>query len=147
MNNHAADYKNNARSVFEVANQINRGGQAQTTGQQMQMENTNDNGLPLTGQAYLANRATAGTMGNMDDNEFRSVFGDGTIPSNLAGIGATAEQENQARRAIGATAYAALNDQNANIKADRRQQLQNIVDQSGYVAPTQTVRIDHTPHP
>lgn len=145
MSNHAADYKNNARSMFEVANQINRGGQVLTTGQQMEGSRENNNGLLSTGQAYLANRASAGTMGNMDDEEFASVFGrDGVIPSNLAGVGASQEAEDQARMAIGATAYAALNDQNANIRADRRQQLQSIVDQSGYTAPTQTVRIDHS---
>lgn len=116
MMNHAADYKNNNRSMYEVAKGINGGGSAQTTGDYL-----------AANGAYLAGKATSSTMGNMDDNEFDAVFGGG-IP---AGSDANS---------IGATAYAALHDQNANISAERQAKLQKLVDDSGYTPEILDVR-------
>lgn len=125
--NHAADYKNNSRSMFAVAQGINMGGAAQTTGNYLSGMASGGGGAVMSGQAALANKVTATTMGNMDDDAFDEIFAGGVIPA-----GADAAS-------IGAAAYAALNDQNANIKAERRAKLESIVATSGYTPEVQQV--------
>lgn len=110
MANHTADYKQNRRSMFEVAKGINNGGAAQTT-VDYRKNHLDD----------LANSITPGSVGSMDDNEFANVFGNGTIPAN-------ADKE-----AVGRVVYQALNgDGAANIKLKRRRQLEQLLNDSGY---------------
>ena len=141
MANHAADYKNNNRAMFAVAQGINaasdqdRASAVQTTGQY----------LANGGQEALASKVTSNTIGNTDDTAFAETFspdanGD-LMPANLRGDD---EGSRKAREAIGATAYAALNDQNANIKADRRAALEKLVAESGYKPAPQDVNANIT---
>lgn len=127
MSNHALDYKNNDRAMFDVARTIssNPEGNAGLT--------TTD--YVSNNQSNLANKVTAGNIGTMDDNAFNDVFGGYNGRPVAVPDGAD-------MNAIGATAYAALNDQNANIKVERRAALESIVAQSGY-SPTnvQNVRV------
>lgn len=130
MANHAADYKNNNRSMFEVARNINTA--ANTAALSAAASTTTDSYVGAN-NANLAGKVTATTIGNMDDDAFEEMFGgyNGnpvTIPA-----GASANE-------IGAAAYAALNDQNANIKAERRKHLEALVESSGYQAKAQNVQ-------
>ena len=129
--NHGADYKNNNRSMFETAKNIN-----QTQGQAV--TDTNSYLSAADNRAKLAGKVTATTIGNMDEDAFEELFGgyhdkDVSIPT-----GADAKE-------IGAAAYAALSSQNANIKADRRSYLEKIVEASGYTPETQNVNIKSMP--
>ena len=128
--NHSADYKNNNRSMFEVARNINTA--ANTAALSAAASTTTDSYVGAN-NANLAGKVTATTIGNMDDDAFEEMFGgyNGnpvTIPA-----GASANE-------IGAAAYAALNDQNANIKAERRKHLEALVESSGYQAKAQNVQ-------
>lgn len=134
LENHAADYKNNHRSVFAVAQSINssspenRREKIQTTGEYLD----NPTGDAVSGRAELASKITANTIAGMDDNAFEEVFHDGTIPSGVS--------EDKAEM-IAAAAYAALSDQNANIKVDRRAALNNILKNTNYVPSSQRVEV------
>ena len=108
LSNHAADYKNNSRSLFAVAQQINQGGQAQSVERYLDGH-----------RAELAGKVTATTIGNMDDAAFNDLFSSEHSPDGFSS-------------AVGAAAYTALHDQNANIKVGRREELQRIVDNSSY---------------
>ena len=126
MNNHAADYKNNDRSMFDVANNITQGKPAKST-----TEYVNEN------KAALAGKVTASTIASMDDRAFGEVFGgyDDAGKANFdvtAAIpdGVSAEMKQQ----IIASANAALQN-SENIKAERRKFLQDIVS-SGDVSVT-----------
>ena len=127
MANHAAEYKNNNRAMFEVVKNINAGGAAQTTGDFLNQ--VNDEGM--SGRAKLATKATSSTLANMDDEAFDEVF-NGGIPAGL-----DAGQSD----ALGATIYTALNDQNANIKTERRQKLEELLAETGYTPQTQNVNV------
>ena len=129
--NHGADYKNNNRSMFEVAKSINQGEQATST----------DNHLSnADNRAKLAGKVTASTIGNMDDDAFGEIFGGYNNKAVSIPDGADAKQ-------IGAAAYAALSSQNANIKAERRSYLEKIVSNSGYTPETQNVNVTNMPRP
>lgn len=114
MANHAADYKNNNRAMFNVAQSINgnEGGPIDTVSNYVEGH-----------KADLAGKVTASTIGTMDDSAFNEIFGNGEIP---AGANSAA---------IGEIAYKAMSTQNANIKSDRMAKLKEIVGQSGYSAP------------
>ena len=114
MANHAADYKNNNRAMFNVAQSINsgEGGPIDTVSNYVEGH-----------KADLAGKVTASTIGTMDDSAFSEIFGNGEIP---AGTNSAA---------IGEIAYKAMSTQNANIKSDRMAKLKEIVKQSGYSAP------------
>lgn len=125
MAKHAADYKNNNRSMFEVAKDINLGNQAQST--------TAYTSSPLN-RAHLADSVTATTIGNMDDGSFEETFGGYHGKTVDIPMGAN-------RIEVGRAAYDALHDQNANIKGKRREYLQEIVNKSGYRPPVQKVKV------
>ena len=116
--------------MFEVARNINTA--ANTAALSAAASTTTDSYVGAN-NANLAGKVTATTIGNMDDDAFEEMFGgyNGnpvTIPA-----GASANE-------IGAAAYAALNDQNANIKAERRKHLEALVESSGYQAKAQNVQ-------
>ena len=133
MANHAADFKNNNRSMYEVAKTINTSTGAAATG-----AGATVGSYVAAHQADLAGKVTATTIGNMDDEAFKEIFG-GYGVSQHAAIPAGVNAGNAA--AIGAIAYAALNDQNANIKAERRGYLEDILRRSGYVPDPQRVDV------
>lgn len=114
MANHAADYKNNNRAMFNVAQSINSG-----EGGPIDTVSNYAGGH----RADLAGKVTASTIGTMDDSAFNEIFGNGEIP---AGANSAA---------IGEIAYKAMSTQNANIKSDRMTKLKKIVESSGYDAP------------
>lgn len=114
MANHAADYKNNNRAMFNVAQSINSG-----EGGPIDTVSNYAGGH----RADLAGKVTASTIGTMDDSAFNEIFGNGEIP---AGANSAA---------IGEIAYKAMSTQNANIKSDRMAKLKKIVESSGYDAP------------
>lgn len=114
MANHAADYKNNNRAMFNVAQSINSG-----EGGPIDTVSNYAGGH----RADLAGKVTASTIGTMDDSAFDEIFGNGEIP---AGVNSAA---------IGEIAYKAMSTQNANIKSDRMAKLKKIVESSGYDAP------------
>lgn len=114
MANHAADYKNNNRAMFNVAQSINSG-----EGGPIDTVSNYAGGH----RADLAGKITASTIGTMDDSAFNEIFGNGEIP---AGANSAA---------IGEIAYKAMSTQNANIKSDRMAKLKKIVESSGYDAP------------
>jgi hypothetical protein len=64
MANHAADYKNNNRSMFEVARSINTGGASTTIDSYI-----------ASHAADLAGKVTSTTIGNMDDSFRRDLRG------------------------------------------------------------------------
>ncbi len=128
MANHAAEYKNNNRALFEVAKMINGGEKAQTTDDFL--DQVVDNGM--SGRAKLATKTTPSTLANMDDKAFDEVFSNDEIPAGLD-VGQ--------RDALGATIHAALNDQNANIKTERRQKLEKLLRDTGYTPRTQNVNV------
>lgn len=125
MAKHAADYKNNNRSMFEVAKDINLGNPAQSTNAYISS--------PLN-RAHLADSVTATTIGNMDDGSFEETFGGYHGKTVDIPMGAN-------RIEVGRAAYDALHDQNANIKGKRREYLQEIVNKSGYRPPVQKVKV------
>ena len=141
MNRHAADYKNNNRDLFNVMQRINaqdNNNQAgilqQTITTGAYLAGTNQQGV--SNRARLALNATATTMGNMDDSSFEATFGGyHQQPINLGGM------TQQEQESIGAQAWAALHDQNANIKAERRTYLEAIVQASGYTPETRQVEV------
>ncbi len=134
MANHAADYKNNNRAMFETVKNINTsgGGNVQTTDSFLAQSVTDNTGRSMTGQAKLATKASSSTLANMDDEAFEEVFGDGVVPAGLDSDEATA---------LGATVYAALNDQNANIKTERRQKLETLLQATGYAPAARDVNV------
>ena len=131
--NHGADYKNNNRSMFETAKNIN-----QTQGQAV--TDTNSYLSAAENRAKLAGKVTATTIGNMDDDAFGEVFGGYNNKAVSIPAGADAKE-------IGAAAYAALSSQNANIKAERRSYLEQIVKASGYTPEAQNVNVTNMPKP
>lgn len=127
LSNHGADYKNNSRSMFETAKNIN-----QTQGRSI--TDTNTYLSTAENRAQLAGKVTATTIGNMDDDAFGELFGGYNGVTVSIPNGADAKQ-------IGAAAYAALNSQNANINAKRRSYLEKIVKASGYSPEPQNVNV------
>ncbi len=127
MTNHASEYKNNNRAMFEMAKDINsNSGNAGWGGPQ----STSDF-LNAGGRETLAKKVTSSTLANMDDEAFDEVF-NGGIPAGLN----PGEVD-----ALGATIYTALNDQNANIKSERRQKLESLLSSTGYTPQTQDVNV------
>ena len=122
MANHAADYKNNHRSLFEVAKNINTGGPMSTT----------TGFLDAGGRSELAKKVTSTTIGNMDKDAFDEIFVDGAIPTELF-------SDTEVKKALGEVCYNAMHDQNANIKPERLAKIKAIYDASGYQPPKTNV--------
>ena len=128
MANHAADYKNNSRSMFEAAKAISTASTDAALTSAASRTSFSYAGVDLAG------KVTATTIGNMDDDEFGGLFG------GYGGRGVSIPA-GAATREIGAAAYTALHDQNANIKAERRKYLEQIVAASGYQPEVQSVQV------
>ena len=126
--NHAAEYKDNQRSLFEA-------GHGQTT-----TEYANS----AEGRAQLMTKAKAGTLGAMDDSEFARTFLGGanyvdpqTREVNTGNVDISSLNEEQ-RLAVGENAFNALKNAQ-NMDTNRVAYLQEIVKQSGYKASPQDV--------
>lgn len=134
MANHAADYKNNNRSMFDVAQGINSGnGSAMSTDDYVAAH-----------QSDLAGKVTAATIGTMDDNAFDETFGTrGSDGKMKYGVPAGADAAT-----IGEIAYKAMSTQNAGIKSGRMAKLKEVMDASGYSVPgVQDVNVVSMPKP
>lgn len=133
MANHAADYKNNNRSLFDVANGINNGNITRgANGYQTTVQYVG------THKNQLQTSAKAETMAAMDDSAFAEAFMNGNYENgtvnNLSGL------SDEERDAVGANAYRALQN-TTNMKADRVARLRQVLQQSGYQPPAQDVHV------
>ncbi|MBQ8156635.1 hypothetical protein IJ101_02500 [Candidatus Saccharibacteria bacterium] len=128
MANHAAEFKNNNRSMFDVANSINNGGQPQTVSA---YAGQNSDKLKLSTKAE--------TLSGMDDEAFAETFmgGKGNYKNGAVSLGGLSPDD---KRAIGQNAYNALQN-SQNMKADRVARLNEILRQSGYVPEPGEVRV------
>lgn len=133
MANHAADYKNNNRSMFNVAQGINSG---------------SNPAMPIdryvaTHQSDLANKVTAATIGTMDDDAFDETFG---IRRDANGNITYGIPDGADAATIGEIAYKAMSTQNAGIKGDRMAKLKSVMNASGYSGPeAQDVNVTNMP--
>ena len=133
MANHAADYKNNNRSMFNVAQGINSGEKDAVMSTSSYVD---------AHQSELANKVTAATIGTMDEDAFDETFGirdaNGEIKYGVP-TGADAAT-------IGEIAYKAMSTQNAGIKSDRMAKLKGVMEASGYSGPgIQDVNVTNMP--
>lgn len=133
MANHAADYKNNNRSMFNVAQGINSGEKDAVMSTSSYVD---------AHQSELANKVTAATIGTMDEDAFDETFGirdaNGEIKYGVP-TGADAAT-------IGEIAYKAMSTQNAGIKSDRMAKLKGVMEASGYSGPgVQDVNVTNMP--
>ncbi len=128
VSGHAAEYKDNQRSLFNA-------GYQQTTTEYASSED---------GKATLMSKAKAGTMGAMDDSEFARTFlggaqyaeGGQINTGNVDISSLSAEQKN----AVGENAFNALKNAQ-NMDTNRVAYLQEVLKQSGYSAPVQNVQV------
>lgn len=118
MKKHGANYKNNNRSMFEVVKAISTSDPNASGSARSAAVSVND--FAKKNRAFLAGKSTSVTLGNMDDDAFAEIFG-GYDSGNPVSIPDGADAA-----AIGAAAYDALHDQNANIKVERRKYLEEL---------------------
>ncbi|MBR3256621.1 hypothetical protein IKG10_03090 [Candidatus Saccharibacteria bacterium] len=125
-----ANFKDNRRSMFDVAQGINLAMSKPLNGTEAEkaaVRAERDAAKGQTTDSYIGANKTnlvknvnATTIGSMDDEEFRAIFGDGTIPEGLN------EEEANGLRDV---ARRALSDSNAaRLDAARVAALKNIVD-------------------
>ena len=161
MSNHAADYKNNDRSMFEVANGINAGnpsfrdnnGNFVTTGEYLDGQTTRYNqqtqqAEAVDGRLQLMTSAKSDTMANMDDGAFAEAF----LGGNQYAVNGQAQVQNvdfgnatqEQIQAIGENAHNALQNatgMNANRVAYLNEVLRQATLQSGYTPRAQNVNV------
>lgn len=118
MKKHGANYKNNNRSMFEVVKGISTSDPNVSGSARSAAVSVSD--FAKRNRAFLAGKSTSVTLGNMDDDAFAEVFG-GYNSGNPVSIPDGADAA-----ALGAAAYDALHDQNANIKVERRKYLEEL---------------------
>ncbi|MBR2753869.1 hypothetical protein IKD82_01770 [Candidatus Saccharibacteria bacterium] len=138
--NHTAEYKDNNRSLYEIANGVNNneaGYMGATTDDYINNRVRGENGTIVNGRQHLMASSKAGTMGTMDDGAFDETFFDQEGNVNFDGL--TDEQI----RALGLNADNALQ-HGDKTNARRNAGLQRIVDAAkshGYQPRVQEVRI------
>ncbi len=125
VNKHGSAFKENDRSMYEVASKINQSGVA--SGE------TTQHYLDHGGREALAGKLSAETIGDMDNDAIKEIFGsfDGSTVNIPVG---DAELQKQ----IGAAAQKALS--SGTVKDVTRQTLlQKITEKTGYTAPPTNV--------
>ena len=127
LENHGSECKDNYRSLYEVAKQINqsRGGTKRKTTDYL---NTKEGNNTMSNREIMAGKLTSSSMGGMDDDAFEEVFhfdknGNFTNASDF---------NSDLLEQLGAVAYAAVFDENSDLKAERREKLKKIIAKSGY---------------
>ena len=128
--NHAAEYKDNRRSLFETISSDKK----DENGNRV-FQTTRQYAESAEGRAKLMAKAKAGTLGAMDDDEFKQTFLDGNGEVNLDSL-----VDNDERWALGENAFNALKNAQ-NMDTTRVKYLQDIVKMTGYKASPQDVRI------
>ena len=132
MANHAVDYKNNARDMFEVAKGINSAGSDSEIGKGMK---STDKLLSESGKkAALAGKFSRDSLGTMDDATFGKVFGGYNDKGDYTGEGVSlpSDLKPEMREQVIKNAKEALS--YSNLKAERRAVLEKIVNSNPDIA-------------